>query len=1095
MSEDRLLKRRRITDKRNTLDTINLLSSPDACEELSTGELKERTPTKESISRYDSSESPKIEVPRSSPNSERTPENGRDSYRRDSQSNPRPVSGDTFYASLINGRKPSFDSSRGINNQDAYGIDTLPRSNLVPSKVGSSNPFPLLFNRSAPASSSSIYQRNGTASPNYSNLGNSSLSPQSRMRSLVGRFASSTDQKIPISSNSDARLSGNGGSANNTLRPVSKGHAVKKMVQRGPAPARPVDTEISLKDLPRDQIKIIERLQEVFPTYKLSTLLSAVNLKSNFDDAAEWLSLRDEALIGSDKHISNSPTSPTKLVTSKRDITKPAKSIREKFSATQSANVINLSSSQASESDNSKLKITNPANHISIDDVDEIVDVDGDSDSNVESEEIVDNTAIETQLLRIFNNDSAEVIMDVAFCANELADNIIAGRPYSSLDEVRIIDNPSMASADTDASKKKAKRQRRPAGDRAVDTAIDTLSGYEAVDSLIRKCESLGRSVSDSIKKWGVTLQGANGELELIDLADDDGGNSSSKSVVATTAGGGYFTEQPSLLPEDIKLKSYQQVGINWLSLMYKKKLSCILADEMGLGKTCQVISFLAHLKEIGINGPHLVVVPSSTLENWLREFKRFCPSLVVEPYYGSQKERQEIRAVLLEQETDFDVLVTTYNLATGSPLDCSFLRSFKFNVCVYDEGHMLKNSNSERYQKLMKLKAEFRLLLTGTPLQNNLQELISLLAFILPYLFKERKNDLEGVFKHKAKTMATDKDNSALLSQQRILRAKTMMTPFVLRRRKDMVLKHLPRKTHSVEYCDLCAEQKELYDNEIERSRRTIEAREAGKPLPSSERSSVNILMQLRKAAVHPLLFRRLYTTEILRKMAKDIMKEERYYNADEQYIFEDMEVMSDFELHNLCMKFTSINKYMLQQDEWMQSGKVQKIKSLLIDMKKSNDRVLIFSQFTQVLDILENVLSTIDMTFLRMDGQTSVEVRQDLIDKFYEEEDINCFLLSTKAGGFGINLACANVVIIFDMSFNPHDDRQAEDRAHRVGQTKEVRVIRLVSKGTIEEAILQLANTKLALDKSVSDESEQSKTENANAELVENMLFKHSS
>ncbi|KNC29972.1 hypothetical protein FF38_07791, partial [Lucilia cuprina] len=208
----------------------------------------------------------------------------------------------------------------------------------------------------------------------------------------------------------------------------------------------------------------------------------------------------------------------------------------------------------------------------------------------------------------------------------------------------------------------------------------------------------------------------------------------------------------------------------------------------MGLGKTLQVIAFLAHLKEIGERGPHLVVCPASTLENWLREFARFAPTLKVEPYYGSQPERAEIREELLSSNNTFEVLVTTYNLATGGKSDTSFLKSLGFNVCVYDEGHLLKNSQSERYNKLMKLRASFRVLLTGTPLQNNLRELVSLLSFILPELFEQNREDLLEVFKFKAKATSTESEKSRddLLSEQRIRKAKTMMTPFVMRRRKE---------------------------------------------------------------------------------------------------------------------------------------------------------------------------------------------------------------------------------------------------------------------------------------------------------------------
>jgi SWI/SNF-related matrix-associated actin-dependent regulator 1 of chromatin subfamily A len=461
------------------------------------------------------------------------------------------------------------------------------------------------------------------------------------------------------------------------------------------------------------------------------------------------------------------------------------------------------------------------------------------------------------------------------------------------------------------------------------------------------------------------------------------------------------------------------------------------------LGKTCQVIAFFAHLLTKGITGPHLVVVPSSTLENWLREFANFCPALKVEPYYGTQKERPMMRDTL-KRDRSWNVLVTTYQLATGDKHDRGFLKNLRFNCCVYDEGHLLKNGSSARYDSLIKLPADFRLLLTGTPLQNNLQELASLLAFILPSVFNEKREELASIFKYKAKTTDDDESNSALLSQQRIRRARAMMTPFVLRRKKQQVLKHLPRKISRVEYCTMNDKQNRLYQQEIASAQDAIAARAEGK---KPNKNTTNVMMQLRKAAIHPLLFRSNYPDDKLHKMARDIIKEEAYENSNPQYVYEDMQVMNDLELSRLCNSVPrTLGKYALKKDEWMNAGKVEALTALLLEMKDKGDRVLVFSQFTQMLDILEMVLTTLDMGYLRIDGSTPVEARQDLIDQYHTETDIMVFLLSTKAGGFGINLACANKVIIYDSSFNPHDDAQASDRAHRVGQTREVEVIRWV-------------------------------------------------
>ena len=444
-------------------------------------------------------------------------------------------------------------------------------------------------------------------------------------------------------------------------------------------------------------------------------------------------------------------------------------------------------------------------------------------------------------------------------------------------------------------------------------------------------------------------------------------------------------------------------VGVNWLALLFERNLSCILADDMGLGKTCQVVAFLAYLLERGIKGPHLIVVPGSTLENWLREFSVFCPKLRVMPYYASQNERPGIQTQILENLDTVNVVVTTYTLAKSKD-DNKFLRKLKPLVCVYDEGHLLKNSESAGYGALMRVPTQFRLLLTGTPLQNNLRELVSLLGFILPSVFREHSEDLEAIFSHKAKT--TDNSHEALLSNQRIARAKSIMTPFVLRRKKHQVLKHLPAKTRRVEYCELSKAQSDIYAMEKARALRIVKARTAGE---KTGNETANIMMALRKASIHPLLFRRLYDDEIIAKMSKACLGEQEYEHSNIELVYEDMEVMTDMELHRFCEHHPrTMTKFLLQDNPWMDSGKVSKLATLLRTFKQNGDRVLVFSQFVMVLDILEAVMETLAMQFFRLDGSTPMEQRQDMIDQFHEEDEITVFLLSTGAGGAGINLAC---------------------------------------------------------------------------------------
>ncbi|KAF2805932.1 uncharacterized protein BDZ99DRAFT_466237 [Mytilinidion resinicola] len=539
----------------------------------------------------------------------------------------------------------------------------------------------------------------------------------------------------------------------------------------------------------------------------------------------------------------------------------------------------------------------------------------------------------------------------------------------------------------------------------------------------------------------------------------------------------------------DIELKDYQLVGLNWLNLLWDHGMSCILADDMGLGKTCQVIAFLSHLKEKGVKGPHLIIVPGAVLENWLREFEKFSPKLVVEPYYGLQKAREEQQYSILDSIDNIDVIVTTYDLCWKAS-DNKFLRKCQPRVCVFDEGHTLRSPGSKKYAGLMKIPAEFRVLLTGTPLQNNLQELAAILAFIMPDLFHAKHEELNFVFKHKAKT--TDKEHSALLSKARIDRARSMITPFLLRRKKEQTLKHLPKKTNRVEYCDLVPEQKKIYDRLLAKQRKVLSDRAAG----IENKDSANTMMRLRQAAIHPFLFREIYDDNMIKKVHKTCMRG-RWRTSDSEIVMEELHQYSDYDFHDFIRKNSNeLSKYALTNDEWMNSGKVAKLGELLTKYKENGDRALVFSQFTTVMDILQLVLDTLNIAYMRIDGNTPIPERQTLLDIFTTDTTIPVFLLSTKSGGTGINLTAANKIIIFDSSFNPQEDVQAENRAHRVGQTREVEVVRLVTKGTIEEQIHALGKSKLALDAMVSNgekgENSEKDIEKRGLDTVAEMLAK---
>ena len=208
---------------------------------------------------------------------------------------------------------------------------------------------------------------------------------------------------------------------------------------------------------------------------------------------------------------------------------------------------------------------------------------------------------------------------------------------------------------------------------------------------------------------------------------------------------------------------------------------------------------------------------------------------------------------------------------------------------------------------------------------------------------------------------------------------------------------------------------------------------------------------------------------------MSKACLREETFAESNTDIIYEELQLYQDYQCHHLALKYPgALKKFELKNHEWMDSGKVQTLLELLKKYKANGDRALVFSQFTSVMDILGWVFDDHDIPFMRMDGSTPIAERQGLMDVFHQDTSIPVFMLSTKSGGAGINLACANKVVIFDSSFNPQDDIQAENRAHRVGQTREVEVVRLVTKGTVEEQIYALGVSKLELDKMVQGEEQ---------------------
>ncbi|KAJ1510606.1 ATP-dependent helicase smarcad1 [Coelomomyces lativittatus] len=620
----------------------------------------------------------------------------------------------------------------------------------------------------------------------------------------------------------------------------------------------------------------------------------------------------------------------------------------------------------------------------------EIVHVDEISTQSSSDLHFNEKTLRKKEVLNFFNTATVDVIHHTLQCSLSQAELLVSLRPYDTFEML----NERIQST-------------KGLSNRLVDTYLSITDSMSTLDGLVFKCTNIQTQLTSYMDAWPSELS------------------------------------QPSTISH--QLKSYQKFGVAWLTLLYDQKLSGgILADEMGLGKTAQVIGLIASLTEKQISGPHLIICPVSTLEHWVREFTKWLPSCSTFVYYGNHLERKYLQYDIKHDMPD--VIITAYHTASNSKDDRVFLRKLKCNVVVLDEGHKVKNAGTQTNKHLAKLTSSFRLLLTGTPLQNNLHELVSLLTFILPETFQS-KCDWQNILNLKS---------IDAVSKQMILKIKCLMQPFILRRKKCHVLQDLPKKHVHMIPCIMEGHQKDFY--------RSIQNDAC---LDTSTKQRIqHYLMTLRKAAAHPLLFRLLYTDTKVHAMAKTLLREEPYWEISLEDLYEDLKTLSDFQLHSLALKYKSSHSLALQNQEWMHSAKLIHLKSLLSQFFKNEDRCLIFSQFTLCLDILEAFLNELNYKYVRLDGSTPVEERQYLVDMYNDNADIFIFLISTRAGGLGLNLTAANVVIIHDLDFNPHNDTQAEDRAWRLGQTKPVHVFKLVCQDTVEEIIYKRQLAKLELD-----------------------------
>ncbi|XP_021424061.2 chromodomain-helicase-DNA-binding protein 6 isoform X3 [Oncorhynchus mykiss] len=472
------------------------------------------------------------------------------------------------------------------------------------------------------------------------------------------------------------------------------------------------------------------------------------------------------------------------------------------------------------------------------------------------------------------------------------------------------------------------------------------------------------------------------------------------------------------------QLREYQLEGMNWLLFNWYNRKNCILADEMGLGKTIQSITFLFEMFSMGLRGPFLIIAPLSTITNWEREFRTWTEINVI-VYHGSQISRQMIHQYEMYHKDQqgnivsggykFHGVITTFEMIMA---DCPELKKIHWRCVVIDEAHRLKNRNCKLLEGLKLMNLEHKVLLTGTPLQNSVEELFSLLNFLEPLQFPSESLFLE--------------EFGDLKTEEQVKKLQAILKPMMLRRLKDDVEKNLAPKEETIIEVELTNMQKKYYRAILEKNFTFLAKGANQHNMPNL----INTMMELRKCCNHPYL---------IKGAEEKILDSFRKTHSPDAW---------DFNLQAMIQA----------------AGKLVLIDKLLPKLIAGGHKVLVFSQMVRCLDILEDYLIQRRYTYERIDGRVRGNLRQAAIDRFCKvDSDRFVFLLCTRAGGLGINLTAADTCIIFDSDWNPQNDLQAQARCHRIGQSKAVKVYRLITRNSYEREMFDKASLKLGLDKAV--------------------------